>query len=219
MVLDPYLKELVCEKWAYAKITRWTGLFDSLCPPEQLVNLALRYKLMHLLSRFQFQIQLLAARKGRSSLLKEIYDQVYAEDLVDEAAKFGQLDIVKWLVLEPNNAPLHQTTMAFAASRGHLHVVQWLYEIDCPYSSIVMDWAARGGHLHIIEWLHSKNKECSSNTMDSAAYNGHLKVMKWLEQICGQTTTSKALYYAKEKNHHAVVEYLQKNDLIFLKRE
>lgn len=72
-----------------------------------------------------------------------------------------------------------------AAKKGHLHVLQWLREIEGPWDSFgCILCAARNGHVHILQWLREfvrpLDKSTFGNHCDEAAANGHLHVLQWL---------------------------------------
>ncbi|OWZ10358.1 hypothetical protein PHMEG_00016801 [Phytophthora megakarya] len=92
--------------------------------------------------------------------------------------------------------------MDIAASNGHIHVVQYLHDVNAASlkkrkllkdeipsdvreeelcSPSAMDTAAANGHLEVVQWLHTNRSEgCTTDVMDVAAASGHLKVVKWL---------------------------------------
>ena len=72
-----------------------------------------------------------------------------------------------------------------AAKYGHLDVVKWLHENRTEGCSVAaMDWAAKNGHLEVVKWLHVNRTEgCTEDAMDCAAENGHLEVVKFLQTI------------------------------------
>lgn len=81
----------------------------------------------------------------------------------------------------------HQWFFEYAASCGHLDIVQWLH---ANRSDCFTDWAtsnaAKAGHLHIIRFLHSKHTDyCCHLTMENAASSGHLDIVQWLHQNAG----------------------------------
>ncbi|CAN0123573.1 unnamed protein product, partial [Hapterophycus canaliculatus] len=39
-----------------------------------------------------------------------------------------------------------------AAERGHLAVLQWARDNDCPWGGQVCVGAAKGGHLAVLQW-------------------------------------------------------------------
>ena len=42
-------------------------------------------------------------------------------------------------------------TCAYAAEGGHLEVLQWARENDCPWDEETCTYAARGGHLEMLQ--------------------------------------------------------------------
>ncbi|EFA79932.1 hypothetical protein PPL_06753 [Heterostelium album PN500] len=105
--------------------------------------------------------------------------------LVDIAAKYGQLDILKFLL--------------FNRTEG------------CSTSTL--DAAAYNGHLPIVEFLHHHRTECNANThgMDAAG-DGHLDVVIFIHNNRTHETISKSSYkYAIRRNHIEVVRFLLAN--------
>jgi hypothetical protein len=79
---------------------------------------------------------------------------------------------------EPNNR--NYTLMDAAASYGHLEIVRWLHSNSnegCTH--MAMDLAAGDGHLEVVKWLQHNRREGSTEwAMVLAARNGHLDVLK-----------------------------------------
>jgi hypothetical protein len=76
------------------------------------------------------------------------------------------------------------SAMDYAASKGHLRVVQWLHENrqeGCTNDA--MDWAATEGDLRMVQWLHEHRHEgCTVQAIDNAAQKGHLEIIQWLHK-------------------------------------
>ncbi len=94
-----------------------------------------------------------------------------------------------------------------------LEQVQFYHGTELPWCTTdTMDFAASNGHLNIVEWLHTNRKEgCTSWAMDEAAYNGHLHVVEWLHANRVEGCTSTAMVCAAENGHLHIVEYLYNN--------
>ena len=126
----------------------------------------------------------------------------------NEAARGGQTDVLKYLRLM--NTTWTQNVYYYAARCGHLHTLQWLYEVKAPptnlsSSSMPPEWPAEtvylefghptpsqgaiaGGHLHILEWMESAGhniyhmfEENGESTMSFAIWVvNEIDVMEWL---------------------------------------
>jgi len=83
---------------------------------------------------------------------------------------------------------LEKHTCASAAGGGHLLVLQWLREQDCPWGSIVggdntcCASAAEGGHLEVLQWVREHGCPWDASTCAGAARGGHLEVLQWARE-------------------------------------
>jgi hypothetical protein len=68
---------------------------------------------------------------------------------------------------------------AFAAGNGHLEVLRWAREHDCPWSTLTCAYAAEGGHLEVLKWAVEHDCPWGSMTCTYAAEGGHLQLLKW----------------------------------------
>jgi len=66
-----------------------------------------------------------------------------------------------------------------AAEGGHLEVLKWARENDCPWDKRTCAHAAKGGHLEVLKWARENGCPWDENTCACAAYRGHLEVLKW----------------------------------------
>ena len=105
------------------------------------------------------------------------------------AAKYGQLDMLKWA----KNDGRHMTGVCRgAAEGGHLEVLKWAREVGFHWKSAnqhdtICDLAAANGDLEMLQWAIEQGcphsiLSCAKN----AAVNGRLEVLKWLQS---RTTT------------------------------
>ena len=61
------------------------------------------------------------------------------------------------------------STCATAAEGGHLKVLQWCREKDCPWDQETCNGTAIAGHLSILQWCREKNCPWNEKT-DSDDY-------------------------------------------------
>jgi hypothetical protein len=70
---------------------------------------------------------------------------------------------------------------------GHLELLQWAREHDCPWSVGTTHCAARAGHLEVLQWVRE-------NDANGEIWEGHLvrrhaagprkqEVLTWLDQL------------------------------------
>mmetsp|Transcript_15855 Transcript_15855/g.23837 ORF Transcript_15855/g.23837 Transcript_15855/m.23837 type:complete len:326 (-) Transcript_15855:571-1548(-) len=75
------------------------------------------------------------------------------------AAKHGNLDLLRQ-VYESKQAFILEDTMlsTFATEKGHLHILQFLYEqkVEMNHKNLAF-WACTNGHIHVMDWLLEKN--------------------------------------------------------------
>ena len=90
---------------------------------------------------------------------------------------------------------LGRVECARAAADGHLDVLRWAREHDCPWNEDLEDedmdrcdccaLAAHDGHLEVLKWLRAHDCPWNENTSRFAARFGQLEVLRWaIEHGC-----------------------------------
>ncbi|ETP31302.1 hypothetical protein F442_19811 [Phytophthora nicotianae P10297] len=145
-------------------------------------------------------------------------------NLMDEAAKYGHLDILQFfhntsspcaLISRKTDAMeiirCSPKAMDFAAAQGHLDVVQWLHANRSEgCTTFAMNNAAKNGYLEIVQWLHTNRSEgCTTEAMDSAAQEGFVETVKWLHKNRSEGCTFKAIEMAISNGHLHVACWLR----------
>jgi hypothetical protein len=77
--------------------------------------------------------------------------QFLQEMIVHWAASAGQIDALEWA----QDWGMHDDTETcmWAATYGHLHVLQWLWGKDgATWDSRVISCAEEGGYNYVVEW-------------------------------------------------------------------
>lgn len=96
-----------------------------------------------------------------------------------KAAEQGHLPCLQFL--RANGFPWKVLTLENAAFGGHIHVLNWAWENNCPRGNgieAISCRAARGGHQHVIEWARDHNCLFSVWTFHFAAAGGNLDILK-----------------------------------------
>jgi len=62
------------------------------------------------------------------------------------------LEVLKWARDQDPLCEWHSEACAYAAGGGHLAVLQWAREHDCPWASTTCEEAAAGGHVAVLQW-------------------------------------------------------------------
>ncbi|OQR92637.1 hypothetical protein ACHHYP_03460 [Achlya hypogyna] len=135
-------------------------------------------------------------------------------DTMNCAARHGQLEIVKYLVVE-TSLKCSADAMAYAAANGHLHVVQYFYEHNADLATAyAFHQAAEYGHLPVVAyfWKHCP-ATYSKCAMDYAAANGHLAVVRFLHfnALHGGVCSTNAMDFAAANGHLHVVRFLHEH--------
>mgnify|MGYP002176141403 FL=1 len=121
-----------------------------------------------------------AAGLGYLRTLKHLHQQgrlELSENLLQEAAKTGQLEVVKWL--RANGWPWNTTTCSWVEEGGHLEVLQWARANGCEWNEWTFAFAAQGGHLEVLQWLHANGCPLDERTCGLASQCGHTAVAHW----------------------------------------
>ena len=73
-------------------------------------------------------------------------------------------------------------------------------------------FAARKGHLHILKYLFESNYNQFEYACEDAAKNGHLDCLKYLRETAKAHWHSGAIRKAHENNHPECLQYLLDNN-------
>jgi hypothetical protein len=69
-----------------------------------------------------------------------------------------------------------------AARGGHLAVLQWLREHDCPWDWGTCVGAARAGQLEVLQWAREHGCPWNTDVCLDAAQAGQLEVLQWMRK-------------------------------------
>jgi hypothetical protein len=98
------------------------------------------------------------------------------------AAMQNNLRVVEWL--HAHGAAEAESCAYAAASRGHLPVVQWLYENvrECVAKGYIAQTAADNGHVAVTAWLHERGIAIPyiNTAMNRCAERGDTVMLDWL---------------------------------------
>ncbi|OQR90240.1 hypothetical protein ACHHYP_05694 [Achlya hypogyna] len=113
----------------------------------------------------------------------------------------------------------HQShLMDLAAFYGDLDVIKLLYQRGCRscHGARAVQWASYGGHVRVLDWLLGTQRDACFNTTVNflylafplAARQGHLNVVRWFCEVYGLRPSAAALASAACAGHADVVKYL-----------
>jgi hypothetical protein len=102
------------------------------------------------------------------------------------AARFGSVDVVRYLVLEKKLCEWDWRTTQKASEFGHLELLEWLLERGCPINDFASIAAAQNGRVNILEFLERKEivkpERWSPRALARACRNLHLDAIDFLLQ-------------------------------------
>lgn len=144
-----------------------------------------------------------AVRRGDLPAVQWFVEQYHpagkVQQAVVEAAKFGQVDILRWLA-EKHASRLvwSHRELEFAAERNHLATVKWLFESSGQFGGNDAD--------HLLRLFHH------------AVRHDNLGMLEWIDDQCQQRgvcieskQAEAALLLTARKGHRAVMEYLSEH--------
>ena len=111
----------------------------------------------------------------------------FGPEVCNIAAEGGHLELLQNLAQLPD-VSWREKTAYFAATNGHLHILDWVIRNGCYWKPNTLLDSAYYGHLHVLQWALSvcnyvRNApildELKSSCM-SAAAGGQLEVLQWL---------------------------------------
>ncbi len=90
-------------------------------------------------------------------------------DVVIVAARFGNLDVLGYLIDDARVHYVPDTVMNTAASWGQLRVLKWLRARGVAWSPHLCTAAANHGHLHVLKWACDNGCPCDRKQVSYAA--------------------------------------------------
>jgi len=95
-------------------------------------------------------------------------DDGYGYTMAHSAARYGHLELVRWLCRERGFA-MNETVMASAASSGNLGLVRWLRGSGCKWDYQACLHAVYKGHVEVLRWARANGCPWTAYTRDRAA--------------------------------------------------
>ena len=129
--------------------------------------------------------------------------------MAQAAARFGHLELVRWLV-EEQGFEIDDAVVDNAAGSGNLELVQWLWgnegvEVD----KRLIRRATESGHLELVRWLvEEQGFEIDDAVVDNAAGSGNLELVQWLWGNEGVEVDKRLIRRATESGHLELVRWL-----------
>lgn len=133
------------------------------------------------------------------------------QDIINNITKDGNLYLLKILIIKLKYP--YKNIHLIASTFGHIHILNYLYNID----NSIFNWltcygAASGGYLNILEWLVKKGIPITLNVFEIAAYKGHYHIIKWGIEHNYQINNS--IYVsAAESGNLELIKWLKENKI------
>lgn len=166
----------------------------------------------------------LAAEFGYLNVVQCIgHDPVVVQDAIYEAARYGQLDILRWLYISRRgycDSLLYVVNLS--SQNGHLDIVKWMciryrhelsrgrYQFSKPFTGDSFSLAAKSGHFKIVKWLwyNTVIDTTLTSAIDWCAHWGHFEIIKWMYTNCKIKYTYAAIVNAVAGGYFDIVKWL-----------
>jgi len=110
---------------------------------------------------------------------KEIYYEKMSDDMkLYKATKFGELDVVEYLV--EKGAKITDQEVYNAMSSGNLDLVEYLVGKGARVDRMSVSGAVKTGNLDLVKYLLGKGSEITDDTVYYAVKTGNLDLVKYL---------------------------------------
>jgi hypothetical protein len=151
---------------------------------QQLTTLPILERLIHYTNEYEVLKEFVASSKSiYNEATKRIdYRVMKYKYSLKIAIKCNDLPVIRWLNKNGYNKG-DFWLIDEAAKYGHLELIQFFHKNGVGCTTYATNYAARNGHLEVIKWLHENRKEgFTEKAINMAAENGHIEVVKWLSE-------------------------------------
>ena len=129
--------------------------------------------------------------------------------MAQAAARFGHLELVRWLVKE-QGFEIDEAVVDNAAGSGNVELVQWLWnDKGFEMDERLMRRAAESGNLELVKWLRGKGCDWNEAVVNNAAGRGNLELVQWLIQEQGFEMDARLMQSAAESGNLELVKWLR----------
>lgn len=122
------------------------------------------------------------------------------------AAKKGDLDLVSYLYKK--EMPFGSNAFNIAATMKHIHILEFLYQKGIKGTTEAMDHCAKNGDMETMEWLDAHEYTCSDSAATYAVENGHLTIFQWLLEHGKPINVGLCIETAAYRGYTHILEYL-----------
>lgn len=146
---------------------------------------------LHIQDVHNLEVDLYLATNNNLEILSTCLDKVLASNdgkksqrAVHYAATDGHLSMVEWLIDNGYNVNSgSDSVMCNAAANGHKNIVELLYARGCPLSTMVFALSAGSGNLDLVKWLVAQNCPMSDDAFAYAVRKGSIEMLDYLMSI------------------------------------
>ncbi len=132
-------------------------------------------------------VRLLIANGANPNTRKIWEDEDFEPSAFEQAVIYDNLNIVEYFVNRGVDVTSnHNSSVIFAAKKGHLNVVKYLVEHGADLTAqnnLALIEASKEGHLNVVKYLVEQDADVqaqNNQALIKASYNGYLNVVEYL---------------------------------------
>ena len=140
------------------------------------------------------------------------YRLQWTTEMCNTAAKNGNLKCLKYIYEKTGNkCPWNEITGAYAAEKGHLDMIQYMFEKRCRIDTIACSYAAKANQFKVLKYLHKNGIQLYIDTCLQAAIHNNMKMLIYAHktgcELMPVGIPDKICYYASLNNNMEMLNY------------
>lgn len=135
-------------------------------------------------------------------------------DVCEDAAKYGHLHMLQWLVSVGFELP--RESFEWGCATGRLDIIQWIVDGDHRHYSDAFPLAAENGHVHVLEWAYSRNYYIGGEIACRAGRGGQTHVLDWVISRNYALDPHAVASEAVACGHIGVLEWLKSHEYSYI---